>query len=166
VENLYEEGRIEVHKSIKTRTIMKTGLLFLFLFMLNKSIQAKESSFLRIRYKVVTTYLNQHPNAKNVHQINRDDTLYHVYFIEYDREVVLDITAEGKLLFKQKELLFGEIPVGIREHFLEQEEQYQYGAMLETEDGRIFYFLHFQEEGGLSECLFNADGELIKRDYI
>lgn len=146
---------------------MKISLSFVaLLFMLCFTSHAKGWFIFNSKSKVVASYLDHnYPNAKKVHQKNNHDTLYHVYFIDNDREFFLDITPEGEVVFKEKEIIYQEVPVCIHE-YLGDENNYEYGAVIETEDGRVFYFLHFKEEGGLSEYLFNAQGDLLRRDYI
>ena len=151
---------------------MKTLLIGLIVLTLGVSGQAKDLIFFRSKAKVVTHYLSvNYPNAKGIHQKKITDSLYHVHFIHNDREFFIDITTSGVVTFKEKEMLYNEIPKSIKEYLnkefqFNQESQYKYGLTVELKEGRILYFVEIQEGNGIGEYLFDSKGNVLMRDFI
>jgi len=145
---------------------MRALLVSLIILSLGFSTQAKGLSLLGGKAEVVKNYLSEHyPTARFVHQKRITQDLYHVHFIADNREFFLDITSSGKVLFEETELMYREVPKMFDE-YLNGEAQYEYGVIIETEDGRIFYFLEIHETSGLAEYLFDSKGNMLMRNLI
>jgi len=145
---------------------MKTLLILLIVMTVGFSSQAKSLSFLRVKSHAVKAYLlEHHPHARAIHQKQISDSLYHVYFIDNGREFFMDITASGEALFEEKEMMYLEVPLFLQD-YLNGETQYEYGVKVETNDGKVFYFMEIQEINGLAEYVFDAKGKLLLRSLI
>ncbi|MDF2456630.1 MAG: hypothetical protein K0R51_2623 [Cytophagaceae bacterium] len=145
---------------------MKSLLVLLIVMTVGFSSQAKSLSFLRVKSHAVKAYLlEHHPHARAIHQKKISDSLYHVYFIEHGREVFVDITSAGEALFEEKEMMYLEVPLFLQE-YLNGEKQYDYGVKVETQDGKVFYFMEIYEIGGLVEYVFDANGKMLMRHLI
>lgn len=145
---------------------MKSLLVLLIVMTLGFSSQAKSLSFLRVKSHAVKAYLlEHHPHARAIHQKQISDSLYHVYFIDHDREFFVDITSSGEALFVEKEMMYREVPLFLQD-YLNGEKQYEYGVKVKTNDGRVFYFMEIQEFSGMAEYVFDEKGELLMRNLI
>ena len=144
---------------------MKTLLIVLIAVSIGYSSQAKSLSFLVKSLPVRTYLLKHHPHAKSIHQRKVSDSLYHVYFIDNNREFFIDITSSGEALFEEKEMMYLEVPLFLQE-YLNGEKQYEYGVKVETNDGKVFYFMEIQEINGLAEYVFDENGKMLMRDLI
>ncbi|HSZ71170.1 MAG TPA: hypothetical protein VK750_00745 [Cytophagaceae bacterium] len=145
---------------------MKALFVSLIIVVLGFSNQAKSLCLLGRKAEVVKQYLVQHyPNARYVHQKRITDNLYHVHFIDNEREFFLDITSKGEVIFEETEMMYGELPKMFDE-YLNGLDQYEYGVKIETNDGRVFYFLEIRESSGLAEYLFDSKGNMLMRDLI
>lgn len=144
---------------------MRVLFVVCVLCLLSFSTQTQAFS-LRSKAEVVKKYLHEHyPHARAVHQKMISDSLYHVHFIHEDREFFIDITLSGEVLFEEKEMMYNEVPAMIKE-YIRYESLYEYGVKIETNDGRVFYFVEIHEGKLLGEYLFDEKGNMLKRDVI
>ena len=144
---------------------MRVLFILCAVFLLSFSNQAEAFSF-RSKAEVVKKYLHQHyPHARGIRQEMISDSLYHVHFIHEDREFFLDITLSGEVLFEETEMMYNEVPANIKE-IVRYESLYEYGVMVETNDGRVFYFVEIHEGKLLGEYLFDDKGNLLSRDVL